>query len=141
MNRKTLFRALLLLGLAAGTQPTKAQFNIKKAVDGVAKVTKAATLTDEQRGSLSEALINTKYSQKQGSAADDYGYEFLKKAGKNPLSTALSFRKLKELQEKNGTQASGKLNQLFSSHPDLDRRIARMEERARADGIALPAGD
>ncbi len=45
---------------------------------------KAAALTDSQLGDLGEALVNATYSQKQERAADDYGYEFLKKAGKNP---------------------------------------------------------
>ena len=44
---------------------------------------------------------------------------------------AQSFKKLKELQ---GEQAkTSKLNQLFSSHPDLDVRIKRMQERADKD--------
>lgn len=100
---------------------------------------KAATLTDSQLGDLSEALVNSTYSQKQEREADDYGYEFLKKAGKNPWSMALSFRKLKSMQEEAGAKKTSKLNQLFSTHPDLDTRIKRMEERATAEGIAKPA--
>lgn len=66
--------------------------------DGVASQGgKLAELTDSQLGSLTEALVNARYSQKQECEADDYGYEFLKKAGKNPWSMALSFQKLKEL--------------------------------------------
>lgn len=100
---------------------------------------KAATLTDSQLGDLSEALVNSTYSQKQEREADDYGYEFLKKAGKNPWSMALSFRKLKSMQEEAGVQKANKLNQLFSTHPDLDTRIKRMEERATSEGIEKPA--
>ena len=95
---------------------------------------KAAALTD-----LTEALVNARYSQKQECDADDYGYEFLKKAGKNPWSMALSFQKLKKLQEESGAQGTSKLNQLFSTHPDLDLRIKRMEERATEEGIEKPA--
>ena len=58
---------------------------------------KAAALTDSQLGDLGEALVNATYSQKQERAADDYGYEFLKKAGKNPWAMALSFQKLKKI--------------------------------------------
>lgn len=106
--------------------------------DGVSsKGGKVAALTDSQLGDLTEALVNAKYSQKQECGADDYGYEFLKKAGKNPWAMALSFQKLKELEAQNGTQSS-KLNQLFSTHPDLDLRIKRMEERAMSEGIAKP---
>ena len=100
---------------------------------------KAAALTDSQLGDLGEALVNANYSQKQERAADDYGYEFLKKAGKNPWAMALSFQKLKKMQEEAGVQKSSKLNQLFSTHPDLDARIRRMEERATSEGIEKPA--
>ena len=107
--------------------------------DGISsKGGKAAALTESQLGDLGEALVNARYSQKQERDADDYGYEFLKKCGKNPWAMALSFQKLKSLQEEAGAQGSSKLNQLFSTHPDLDTRIQRMEERATADGIEKP---
>ncbi len=107
--------------------------------DGISsKGGKAAALTESQLGDLGEALVNARYSQKQERDADDYGYEFLKKCGKNPWAMALSFRKLKSLQEEAGSSGTSKLNQLFSTHPDLDARIQRMEERATADGIEKP---
>ena len=99
---------------------------------------KAATLTDSQLGDLGEALVNARYSQKQEREADDYGYEFLKKCGKNPWAMALAFQRLKAMEEEAGVKDASKLNQLFSTHPDLDTRIQRMEERATADGIAKP---
>jgi len=108
--------------------------------DGIASSNgKAARLTDSQIGDLGEALVNATYSQKQERDADDYGYEFLKKAGKNPWAMAYSFRRLKQMQEEAGAQKSSKLNQLFSTHPDLDVRIERMEKRAAAEGIEEPA--
>ena len=94
-----------------------------------------AALTDSQIGALGEALANAKYSQKQENQADDYGYEFLKKSGKNPWAMALSFKRLKEIQ---GEGKQSKINQLFSSHPDLDKRIQRMEKRATDEGITPP---
>lgn len=100
---------------------------------------KVAELTESQMVELGEALLNARYSQKQEREADDYGYEFLKKYGKNPWAMALSFQRLKALQGEAGTEQTGKLNQLFSTHPDLDTRIQRMEERALADGIEKPA--
>ena len=104
--------------------------------DGVASTGgKAAALTESQLGSLGEALVNANYSQKQ--EKDDYGYEFLKSHGKNPASMALSFKKLKQMQDEAGAQKNSKLNQLFSTHPDLDTRIKRMEERATKDGYPL----
>jgi len=99
----------------------------------------AATLSESQLGSLGEALVSATYSQKQERAADDYGYTFLKEHGKNPWAMALSFRKLKKMQEDAGaTGKTSKLNQLFSTHPDLDTRIKRMEERATSEGIEAP---
>jgi len=53
---------------------------------------------------------------------------------------ALSFKKLKQLQEEAGAKKNNKLNQLFSTHPDLDARIQRMEERATNDNIEKPEG-
>ena len=100
---------------------------------------KAASLTESQLGDLGEALVNASYSQKQEREADDFGYEFLKKAGKNPWAMALSFQKLKNMQEEAGAQKNSKLNQLFSTHPDLDVRIKRMEERAVSECIEKPA--
>ncbi len=107
--------------------------------DGIASSgDKAAQLTESQLGDLGEALVNARYSQQQERNADDYGYEFLKAAGKNPWAMALSFRRLKQMEEEAGVAKSSKLNQLFATHPDLDVRIQRMEERATAEGIAKP---
>ena len=107
--------------------------------DGVASSGgKAARLTESQLGQLGEALVNARYSQQQERNADDYGYDFLKCAGKNPWAMALSFRRLKQLEEQSGAGKSSKLNQLFASHPDIDARIKRMEQRATSEGIPMP---
>ena len=104
--------------------------------DGIASTGgKAAALTDSQLGSLSEALVTAKHSQKQEREADDYGYEFLKSHGKNPRAMAMSFRKLKQLQDEAGQTKTSKINQLFSSHPDLESRIERMDKRADDEGL------
>lgn len=94
----------------------------------------AAVISDSAIGQLGEAVMNSQFSQKQELEADDYGYAFLKKHGKNPLAMAKSFRKLKELEEKAGAKQSAGLQQLLSTHPQLDVRIERMEKRAAADG-------
>lgn len=104
--------------------------------DGIASANgKAAALTESQLGDLGEALVSAKYSQKQERDADDYGYEFLKSHGKNPRAMAMSFRKLKQLQDEAGAKKTSKINQLFSSHPELESRIERMEKRANDEGI------
>lgn len=109
---------------------------LKDAVGSTGNV--AAALTDSQLGSLGEALASSTYSQKQEKAADDYGYEFLKDHGRNPWAMALSFKRLKAMQDEAGAKKTSKVNQLFSSHPDLDLRIKRMEERATKEGFENP---
>ncbi len=105
--------------------------------DGIASSSsRAARLTDSQIGDLGSALMSATYSKGQERDADDYGYQFLKSKGKNPWAMSLSFRRLKQMQE--GAPKGNKLSQLFSSHPDLDVRIERMEERAKADGFEKP---
>lgn len=93
-----------------------------------------ALLSQSQLGDLGEALASANYSQQQEKDADDYGYDFLKSHGKNPIAIALSFKKLKSLEASSGTQEGSPVNQLFSSHPDIDNRISRMEQRALRDG-------
>jgi len=103
--------------------------------DAVASSRKnVATVTDSQLGSLGEALASAKHSRKHEDEADDYGYEFLRDHGKNPRAMAKSFLRLKSLQEEQGVGKTSKINQLFSSHPDLDARIERMTKRANNDG-------
>lgn len=58
---------------------------------------KAAALTDSQLGDLGEALVNATYSQKQERAADDYGYEFLKKAGKKSLGDGIVIPEIEKI--------------------------------------------
>lgn len=101
--------------------------------DGIASTNSTiAVLTDSEIGTLGEAFLNAKYSQKQEYAADEYGYEFLKKCGKNPYAMVLSFKKLQQLQ--GSSSSSSAINQLFSTHPELNNRIKRMEQRAQKDG-------
>ena len=97
------------------------------------------TLSSSQIGSIGEAMLNNSYSKKQESNADNYGYEFLKKAGKNPWAMAMAFKKLKSM-EGSSSGLKAKVSQLFSDHPSTDTRIKAMEKRAIKDGIAPPAG-
>lgn len=98
----------------------------------------AAKLSDSQLGDLGEAVTQSKFSQKQEYAADEYGYNFLKQHGENPWAMALSFEKLKKMQEEMGADKTSKVQQLFSTHPDLNNRIKRMSEKATSDGFERP---
>ena len=107
------------------------------ALEGIASTgSTAAALTDSQLGALGNAILNAQYSKQQESEADDFGYEFLKAAGKNPWAMAMSFEKLQSL---SGSGAQGGLvSNLFSSHPDTAARNKRRSERATKEGYKRP---
>lgn len=95
----------------------------------------AATLTDSQLGQLGQTLLSSKYSRKQETNADNYGYDFLKNSGKNPWSMAMAFSKLQSL------EASGKTNvltKMFSSHPQTKDRIENIKKKCKKDNIEKP---
>lgn len=109
--------------------------------DGIASTGgKAAVLAESQLTALGESLVSAKYSQKQEKEADDYGYEFLKKYGKNPWGMIMSFEKFLTL-ENNNNQASTIIQRMFSSHPDTKERIKRLTHRANKEGIARPSAE
>lgn len=104
--------------------------------DGLASTSgKIAALTDSQLGAIGKALDSSHYSRKQEQEADDYGYEFLKEHGKNPRAMGASFQKLKQMETQSGAVQSTLVNRLFSDHPELDDRIARIEKRADKEHI------
>lgn len=97
---------------------------------------KVARLTDSQLGALSQNLMNAKFSQKQEMEADDCGYEFLVANGLNPWGMVMAFEKLSGSE---GDAKSSMIQKMFSSHPDTQKRIKRMSERAQKDGFERPA--
>lgn len=92
----------------------------------------AAKLSDSQLGQFANAILESKYSRKQESDADGYGYNFLKKNGYNVMAMASAFNKLGELS--GGAKASN-TEKMLSSHPDSKDRAAKVEERAKKDGL------
>lgn len=90
---------------------------------------KIAQLTDSQLGELAAALLDAQFSQKQEYAADEYGLEFCVKHGFSPYGMANALDKLVELSK--GAKASA-VQKMFSSHPDSEKRAARMKEKAEA---------
>ncbi len=97
----------------------------------------AAALTESQLGTLGEALINAKYSQKQEAEADDCGYDFLVQNGKNPWGIVMSFEKLQSLEGNSGQKASA-VSKMFSSHPETQSRIDKLSKRCKKDGFVRP---
>ena len=88
----------------------------------------AATLTDSQLGELGEALAGAQFSQKAEYAADDYGYELLKKCGKDPKAMASALRIIQKLQDDAGVDNS-KMKQLFSTHPESGKRADKLDQK------------
>ncbi len=108
--------------------------------DGVASTGgTAAKLSSSQLGELGEAFTKSSFSKTQEYAADEYGYNFLKEHGVNPWAMALSFEKLKSLQDQAASSQTSAIQQLFSTHPDIVNRTAKMAEKATADGFERPA--
>ena len=84
-------------------------------------------LSESQLGDVATAFMDARFSQKQEYAADEYGFEFSVKHGFSPYGMANSLNKLVELS--NGEKASA-IQKMFSSHPDSEKRAARMKEKA-----------
>ena len=94
-----------------------------------------AVLTDSQLAAIGQTLLNAKYSRKQESEADDCGYDFLVKNGLNPWGMVSAFQKLDSSNQ--GSKTNSFLN-MFSSHPDTQKRIKAMTARCKKDGIPRP---
>lgn len=95
-----------------------------------------AALSDSFQGDVTSAALSAKHSRYHETQADDYGYSFLKKCGKNPWAMGLAFKKLKSFSKKGSNPKYAKLLEAFSSHPDFDARIKNMRDKARRDGYA-----
>ncbi|MCM1077679.1 MAG: M48 family metallopeptidase [Bacteroides sp.] len=108
--------------------------------DGVASAGgKAALLTESQLVKLGETFANAKYSQKQETEADDYGYDFLLENGKNPWGMVQAFEKLQAIEQQGGSEASESyVSKMFSDHPDTAERIKHISERCIKAGIPRP---
>jgi putative metalloprotease len=98
----------------------------------------AAALTDSVFGQLAEQMVNAKYSRKQETEADDFGYDFLKGAGKNPYYMAMAFEKLMDKSQSGTSAQVSSIANLFSSHPDTQSRIDRAIKKAEKDGYKRP---
>ena len=96
---------------------------------GAAEGSTLAKLSDSQLGEVVTAFTGAQFSQKQEYAADEYGFEFSVKNGFSPYGMGNSLNKLVELSK--GAKSST-VQKMFSSHPDSEKRAARMKEKADA---------
>lgn len=83
-------------------------------------------LSQSQLGDILTAFTSAQFSQKQEFQADDYGFDFAIKQGYPARSMASSLEKLVELSK--GSKASI-VQKMFSSHPDSEKRAARLQEK------------
>ncbi|MDR2920389.1 MAG: M48 family metallopeptidase [Tannerella sp.] len=93
---------------------------------GAASETVSA-LSETQLGDLTKSFMGAQFSQKQEFAADDYGFKTCVENGFSPYGMANSLQKLVDLSQ--GAEAS-KIQKMFSSHPDSEKRSKRMKEKA-----------
>jgi len=101
--------------------------------DAAASQSGAVTkLTESQLGQFANALIGSRYSRKQESAADRYSYEFLKRHNYNVMAEASAFKKLAAMS--GGAQQSA-TQKMLSSHPESASRAADVEAWAKKDGL------
>ncbi|MCQ8768100.1 hypothetical protein NQU37_26440, partial [Escherichia coli] len=57
------------------------------------------SFSQSQLGDLGEKLVNSQFTQRQESEADDYSYDLLRQRGISPAGLATSFEKLAKLEE------------------------------------------
>ena len=86
------------------------------------------SLSQSQLGDLGEKLVNSQFSQRQETEADDYSYDLLRKRGINPTGLATSFEKLAKLED-------GRQSSMFDDHPGSQERAQHTRDRLNADGI------
>ncbi len=87
----------------------------------------AAKLSESALGDLVAAFTDAQFSQKQEYAADKYGCEFATERGFGPYGSSRALAKLVELSQ--GSKASA-VQKMFSSHPDSEKRSAKLKEMA-----------
>lgn len=87
------------------------------------------TLAASSLGDVGESMINAKYSRNQELEADAYGYDYLKKCGKDPKAMIKALEKLKKFNGKEYSKYVQNVSVLLSTHPNLDYRIEQLKKR------------
>ena len=94
-----------------------------------------ATLSNTQLDKLVQSFLGAQFSQKQESAADEYGIKKCIELGFDPYGMANGLQKLANFSS--GAKRST-VQKMFSSHPDDGKRVARA--RALAEKYAKKSG-
>lgn len=80
-----------------------------------------------QAGALLSQVVQAQFSQENERESDEYGFHVAVEAKASPTAPASALRKLGD----GRGRAAGVLDQLMSSHPDVESRAQRMEALAR----------
>ncbi len=103
---------------------------------GIAAVnTTAGALSTGFLGDLGQELASAAYSRKQETEADEASFNFCVKNGVDPYAMYHALNVLIKLNTDTGNQ--GKLTQMFSSHPDTQKRADHIREMAEAAGYKM----
>jgi len=84
--------------------------------------------------SLSDLYNAAHYSRVQETEADEYGYQFLKKGGYSPMGMIDALEKLHSIEKDTSNKYVRYALTLFSSHPDIVKRIEHLCDIANEDG-------
>lgn len=93
------------------------------------------TLSGSQLGAFAGALLDSKYSRKQESEADEFAYDFMKKHNYKVTALASAFQKFADMESSSAAKRS-KSEKMLSSHPDSGDRAAKVLEKAKKDGLS-----
>lgn len=123
-----------LLGVVAHELAhVKKKHGIRQAISGVGPFLMFGVLLGGQGGvvgllgSASDLVIRSGFSREYETEADDVGWQILVAAKVDPRGMTDVFRKLQAYEEKH--QQADFMPQAFSSHPEVKKRIARLEKK------------
>lgn len=103
---------------------------------GIAAInTTAGTLSTGFLGDLGQELASAAYSRKQETQADETAFQFCLQNNVNPFAMYHALNVLISLNSDTGQQ--GTLTEMFSSHPDTQKRATHIKEMAEAAGYSL----
>ena len=103
---------------------------------GIAAVnTTAGAISTGFLGDIGQELASNAYSRKQEYEADDAAFQFCITNGVDPFAMYHALNVLIALNGNSGTQS--KVAQMFATHPDSQKRAARIKEMAEAAGYKM----
>ena len=105
---------------------------------GIAAVnTTAGAISTGFLGDIGQELASNAYSRKQEYEADEAAFQFCITNGVDPYAMYHALNVLVGLNGNSGTQS--RVAQMFSTHPDSQKRAARIKEMAEAAGYKMNA--